>query len=68
MNEGPYKTIIEEKETSRARLKTRSKLSAQEKTNLTLNSKTMNVLYNVLDVNESTQINGCKMVKEFGIS
>ena len=64
MNEDPYEATIESREIGRTRVKTRSELSAQDKINLTLNVKVMNLLYSTLDANESTRVKGCKTTKE----
>ena len=47
-----------------ARPKTRGELTAQDRINLTLNAKAMNVLYSTLDSNESIRVKGCKSAKE----
>ncbi|KAL3516452.1 hypothetical protein ACH5RR_023354 [Cinchona calisaya] len=44
--------------------KARDELTPQDKENLTLNAKAMNVLYNALDANESTRVKGCILAKE----
>lgn len=64
VSEGPYEATIIDETTGRNRIKTRSGLSAQDRFNLSLNAKAMNVLYNALDANESTRVKGCKSAKE----
>ena len=64
VNEGPYETTVEDETTGRQRVKTRYELTVQDKTNLTLNAKTMNALYNALDANEFTRVKDCKSTKE----
>ena len=68
VNEGHYESTIENETTGWLTVKTRHELTVQDKTNLTLNAKAMNVLYNDLDANESTRVKGCKSVKEIWIS
>ena len=46
INEDLYKTTILDANTGRFRPKVRNKLSTEEKANLNLNAKAMNVLYN----------------------
>ena len=60
VNKCPYETTIEDREIGRIRSKSISELSVQNKANLTLNVKVMNVL----DANKSNRIKGCKIVKE----
>ena len=39
-------------------------MTGDDRTHLTLNVKTMNVLYSALDLNESIRIRGCRSAKE----
>ncbi|KAL3534601.1 hypothetical protein ACH5RR_003062 [Cinchona calisaya] len=64
INEGPFEVTIIDDHTTRRREKTRDELTPQDKANLTLNAKVMNVLYNALDGNESTRVKGCISAKE----
>ncbi|KAL3510113.1 hypothetical protein ACH5RR_029514 [Cinchona calisaya] len=64
VNEGPFEASIIDDQTNRRREKTRNELTPQDKANLTLNAKAMNVLYNALDANESTRVKGCNSAKE----
>ena len=63
-NLDPYKATILDANTGRNRCKTKNELIVQNKININLNVKTMNILYNALDANESTRIKGCKFAKE----
>ncbi|XP_071924835.1 uncharacterized protein [Coffea arabica] len=60
----PFDASTIDTETNRPRPKIRRKLTAEDRTHLTLNAKAMNVLYSALDSNESVRVNGCKSVKE----
>ncbi|KAL3529731.1 hypothetical protein ACH5RR_009053 [Cinchona calisaya] len=62
--EGPFEANILDENTHRLRLKTRYELNAQDKINLSLNAKAINILYNALDSDEFSKVKGCISAKE----
>ncbi|KAL3510072.1 hypothetical protein ACH5RR_029473 [Cinchona calisaya] len=62
--EGPFEANIFDENTHRLRSKTRFELNAQDKVNLSLNAKAINILYNALDADEISKVKGCKSAKE----
>ena len=64
VNERPYATTILDADLDRFRPKTRNELSTQNKVNHIANAKTVNVLYNFSDANDSTRTKECTPTKE----
>ena len=64
VSEGPHEANFLDADTGLLRPKTRVEMNAQDRTNLTLNAKAMNVIYSALDSNESIRVKGCKSAKE----
>nr|AJE29371.1 putative gag protein [Coffea canephora] len=64
VEDGPYEARIIDSTTNLSRLKTRQELNEKDKRYLSLNAKAMCILYNALDVNESSRIKGCKSAKD----
>ena len=58
--EGSYDASIVDEKTHRPRQKTRNELTIEDRAHLTLNAKTMNVLYSTLDLNEFIRVKSCK--------